>query len=320
MTPSETGRPGLARSGRVRFATFNVLHGRTLVDGSPVSVRAADGPAGPLARAVASLDADVVALQEVDRLQERSGGVDQAFAAAMGAGAPHWRYASAFHGMARPGGGWVPEPSEPGLRVYGPREAEAGEGAPSHGVALLSRLPVLHWRARRLAPAPVPMPLRTPGRRGLTVSRDQPRAALAAVLEGSRGPFTVVALHLSFVPGWNVRQLLAVRSWTADLPGPRVLLGDFNLPGALPRTVLGPAGPLGGGRSGPGGGRPGRPGVGARRGWRDLARTPTYPAHRPLVQLDHVLATGIDPGAVTGAHAPSTPVSDHRPLVVDLLL
>ncbi|MFB7244456.1 endonuclease/exonuclease/phosphatase family protein [Streptomyces populi] len=318
MTSSESARPGPARSGRVRFATFNVLHGRTLVEGRPVPVRDADGPEAPLVRAVASLDADVVALQEVDRLQERSGGVDQASAAAAGSGARYWRYASAFHGTAKADGGWVPAPSEPGLRVYGADEAGAGEGAagedvPSHGVALLSRLPVRHWRARRLAPAPVPMPLRTPGRRGLTLSRDQPRAALAAVLEGSRGPFTVVALHLSFVPGWNVRQLLAVRAWIADLPGPRVLLGDFNLPGALPRTVLGPAGPSVGTRDRPGGAPP-------PRGWRDLARTPTYPAHRPVVQLDHVLASGIAAGAATGAHAPGTPVSDHRPLVVELPL
>ncbi|MEU6275161.1 endonuclease/exonuclease/phosphatase family protein [Streptomyces populi] len=319
MTSSESARPGPARSGRVRFATFNVLHGRTLVEGRPVSVRDAGGPEAPLVRAVASLDADVVALQEVDRLQERSGGVDQASAAAVGSGARYWRYASAFHGTAKADGGWIPAPSEPGLRVYGPREAGtgeggSGEGVPSHGVALLSRLPVRHWRARRLAPAPVPMPLRTPGRRGLTLSGDQPRAALAAVLEGNRGPFTVVALHLSFVPGWNVRQLLAVRAWIADLPGPRVLLGDFNLPGALPRTVLGPAGPSAGRRERPGGTPP------SPRGWRDTARTPTYPAHRPVVQLDHVLASGIGAGAATGAHAPATPVSDHRPLVVELPL
>ncbi|WRZ89659.1 endonuclease/exonuclease/phosphatase family protein [Streptomyces sp. NBC_01007] len=317
MTSSETAHPGPARSGRVRFATFNVLHGRTLVDGRPVSVRVAGGPEVPLVRAVASLDADVVALQEVDRLQERSGGVDQASAAAVGSGAPHWRYASAFHGMAKAYGGWVPEPSEPGLRVYGPRETEAGDGTPSHGIALLSRLPVRHWRARRLPPAPVPMPLRTPGRPGLTVSRDQPRAALAAVLEGRHGPFTVVALHLSFVPGWNIRQLLTVRAWITDLPRPQVLLGDFNLPGALPRAVLGAPGPAGGrrlSRTRPGNTRP------LPHGWRDLARTPTYPAHRPLVQLDHVLATGIEAGAVLGTHAPSTAISDHRALVVELPL
>ena len=44
-----------------------------------------------------------------------------------------------------------------------------------------------------------------------------------------------------------------------------VLLGDFNLPGALPRTVLGPAGPSVGTRDRPGGAPPRRarpPGIG----------------------------------------------------------
>ncbi|WP_406375044.1 endonuclease/exonuclease/phosphatase family protein [Streptomyces sp. NBC_00647] len=314
MTPSETARHDLSHAGRLRFATFNVLHGLPMVAGRPASVPAVNGPEAPLVRAVASLDADVLALQELDRLQERSGGVDQASVAAAGSGAQHWRYASAFHGGQAAGGGWVPDPSGPRLRVYGPGGADAARGVPSHGIALLSRLPVRHWRARRLAPAPLPMPLRTPGRRGLTVARDQPRAVLAAVLEGPRGPFTVVALHLSFVPGWNVRQLLTVRAWIADLPRPQVLLGDFNLTGAIPRAVLNSAGPTG--RTGPR--RNGRENsLPVPRGWRDLARTPTYPAHRPLVQFDHVLATGIEAGAAGGAHAPSTAISDHRPLVVE---
>ncbi|MEU0787015.1 endonuclease/exonuclease/phosphatase family protein [Streptomyces sp. NPDC006173] len=320
MTASEADPRSRAHAGRVRFATFNVLHGRPMRDGRPVAVPAGCGPEAPLVRAVASLDADVLALQELDRLQERSGRVDQARAAAVGAEAPYWRYASAFHARA-PADGHAPEPDEPGLRVYGPRETEAGtgsrEGVPSHGIALLSRLPVRHWRARRLAPAPVPMPLRTPGRRGLTVSWDQPRAALAAVLDGRHGPFTVVALHLSFVPGWNVRQLLEVRAWTADLPGPQVLLGDLNLTGALPEAVLNS--PARKGRTGVRRTRSDDTALPPRR-WYDLARTPTYPAHRPLVQFDHVLATGIAADAATSVDTPPTDVSDHRPLVVELPL
>jgi endonuclease/exonuclease/phosphatase family metal-dependent hydrolase len=123
------------------------------------------------------------------------------------------------------------------------------------------------------------------------------------VLEGARGPFTVVALHLSFVPGWNVGQLVAVRRWIADLPTPHLLLGDFNLVGRLPQLVLSGAS-LAHGM--------------AWRGWRDLARTPTYPSHRPVVQFDHVLAAGIPPGAVGAVSTPQTPISDHRPLVVEL--
>lgn len=282
---------------RVRLATFNVLHGRRIQpDGRPAPDRPGDA-AAPLAEAVAALDADVVALQELDRLQERSGGVDQAAVAADAMGARDWRYATALHCRSVPGRGWVRDPAEPGMRVYGP-EARQPQ-VPSHGLALLSRLPVRAWRALRLPPAPLALPLRVAGRAAPVLARDQPRAALAAVLEGPQGPFTVVAVHLSFVPGWNIGQLLTVRRWIADLPQPQVLMGDFNLIGALPRIALDVTG---------------------RRGWRGSAPQATFPSHRPLVQFDHILATGLGEEAVGTASAPRTAISDHRPLVVELSL
>ncbi|MFI9327352.1 endonuclease/exonuclease/phosphatase family protein [Kitasatospora sp. NPDC052868] len=317
---------------QLRIATFNLLHGQPLApDGAPAPYPADAG--GPLAQAVAGLDADVLALQEVDRYQSRSGGTDQAAVAAKAMGAADWRFAAALHGRPAPVAGWVPEPSAPaGIQVYGP--GEVGDGAPpAYGTALLTRLPVRHWRARRFAPAPFGLPLRVAGRRGLTPVPDEPRAALAAVLEGEHGPFTVVAAHLSFVPGWNMAQLAGIRRWISDLPQPYLVLGDFNLIGAVPRTVLGGATALD--RTAPRvrvrelrAARRARPQLVAERrrrvreprarlqGWYDLARTPTYPSHRPAVQFDHVLAVGVPRTAVGPARAPRTAVSDHRPLVV----
>jgi endonuclease/exonuclease/phosphatase family metal-dependent hydrolase len=274
----------------LRLATFNVLHGRPLFNGRPVHGPADGPPEGPLVDAVGLLDADVVALQELDRLQERSGGVDQARVAAAAAGATDWRYASAWHARSEPGKGWVLDAAAPQLGVYG-----AGDdgGIPSHGIALLTRLPVRSWHVRRLASAPLAAPLIVAGRRGLTMVHDQPRAVLAAVIEGDCGPFTAVAVHLSFVYGWNAAQLVAVRRWIADLPRPHVVLGDFNMIGPIPQLVLG-------------------------RGWRSLVRTPTYPAHRPVVQFDHVVAAGIGRSVVRATGTPHPPVSDHRPVTVDL--
>jgi endonuclease/exonuclease/phosphatase family metal-dependent hydrolase len=54
----------------LRLATFNILHGRSLSAGDVSSERLVD--------ACSSLDADVLALQEVDRARHRSGRVDQA--------------------------------------------------------------------------------------------------------------------------------------------------------------------------------------------------------------------------------------------------
>ncbi|MFJ8057234.1 endonuclease/exonuclease/phosphatase family protein [Streptomyces sp. NPDC096142] len=284
----------------VRCATFNVLHGRPIgPDGRPTAALPGDLPAS-LAAAVASLDADVVALQEIDRLQERSGGVDQAAVAAAAMDARDWRYATALHCRSVPGRGWVLDPDEPGMRVYGP-EARQPQ-VPSHGVALLSRLPVREWHALRLPAAPFGMPLRVAGRAAPVLARDQARAALAAVLEGPHGPFTVVAVHLSFVPGWNIGQLRSVRRWIAGLPRPQLVMGDFNLIGALPRVTLN---------------------VSARRarsGWRSAARQATFPSHRPFVQLDHILLNGLREDAAGGVRAPRTAISDHRPLVVELSL
>ncbi len=73
------------------------------------------------------------------------------------------------------------------------------------------------------------------------------------------------------------------------MPGPRFLIGDFNLPGAVPRLVT---------------------------GWTQLGRLPTYPSWRPRVQLDHVLAD--QPMPVQCVRALRLAVSDHCALVVDL--
>lgn len=251
----------------MRLATFNLLSGRSLVDGA---VRADD-----LRAAALELDADVVGLQEVDRGQPRSGGTDQAALVAEALGAGWHRFVPAVDGT--PGADWSPSGTDDGAETTGP----------AYGVGLVSRLPVLAWRVRRFGPAPVGMPLYVPGSRGLTHVADEPRVAVAAVVEGPVGPMTVVTAHLSFVPGWNAHQLRAIIRWSRSLPGPRVLMGDFNLPGPLPRLLT---------------------------GWAQLARVPTYPSWRPRVQFDHVLAD--EPLAVTSVRSAQLAVSDHRALVV----
>ncbi|WP_198035390.1 endonuclease/exonuclease/phosphatase family protein [Streptacidiphilus rugosus] len=305
---------------QLRIATFNLLHGQPMdAHGRPLPLHAED-PAAPLAEAIAALDADVLALQEVDRFQERSGLVDQAAVAAKALGARDHRFAAAVVGRPAPVAGWVHAPDATALRVYGPDSSERDVDQPAYGTALVTRLPVLHWRARRFPAAPFGLPLRVAGRRGLTPVPDEPRAALAAVLEGPAGPFTALAAHLSFVPGWNMGQLAGMRRWIADLPAPYLLLGDFNLIGPVPRTVLGGASVVDGSRL-----RTRRPlraasPRGRLQGWRDLARTPTYPAHKPTVQFDHVLAVGVPRTAVQRIETPTTSVSDHRPLLVQLSL
>jgi endonuclease/exonuclease/phosphatase family metal-dependent hydrolase len=258
-----------AYRGRVRLATFNVLHGRSLDDGLVDADR--------FRAAVAALDADVIGLQEVDLHQPRSGHLDLTALAAEALGAADHRFEAAVVGT-------------PGV-AFRPADPPPLDGEPQYGVALVSRFPVRRWLIHRLPAAPTRAPVPVGGR--VLLLPDEPRVLLACVLDTPAGPVTAATTHLSFVPGWNVRQLRRVVQALRALPGPRVLLGDLNLPARVARFVS---------------------------GWRVAARMPTYPAPMPRIQLDHVLVDPADKVRVGAAGTPPTAVSDHRPLVVDLEL
>ena len=255
----------------MRLATFNLLHGRSLSDGAVHAQRVAD--------AVADLDADVLGLQEVDRAQPRSGLLDLTAIAAKALDAPEHRFAAAVVGT--PGETWQPWRSDD------------DNDHPLYGIALVSRWPVLRWQVTALPAAPIRSPVYVP-RCGVRLLHDEPRVLLAAVVQAPTGPMTVATTHLSFVPGWNLRQLRVAIRALRHLPAPRVLLGDLNLPAAAARVFS---------------------------GWQPLARRATYPSPKPRAQLDHILADprgGEALGPVVQIRTPRVGVSDHRPLVVHL--
>lgn len=230
-----------------------------------------------LSDAVASLGADVLGLQEVDRGQPRSRRLDITAVAARAMGAKASRFVPSLIGD--PAATWRPAD-------------DRDENSPdAYGIALVTRWPVQEWHVLRLSGAAfVRAPVLIPGSRRLLMLRDEPRVALAATLRTPHGPMTVCTTHLSFVPGVNVAQLVRVRNWLRQLPGPTVLLGDLNLPAPLVR-------PLWGGQL--------------------LARARSYPVSRPLVQWDHILGGGALP-VVRSASTRRLAVSDHAAVVVDL--
>jgi endonuclease/exonuclease/phosphatase family metal-dependent hydrolase len=251
----------------LRVATFNILHGRTVGDVvDPARLR----------ESIRRLKPDILALQEVDLDQERSGRADLTAVAAEAMGAVAHRFVAAISGT--PGGTWIAATGaeQPGSAAY--------------GIALLSRFPASSWRVLRLPHIPSRLPMYLPVHHRLTLVNEEPRAAVVARIETSLGPLTVANAHLSFVPGWNRHQLRRIVAELRGIPGPRLLVGDLNLPSAAARRWS---------------------------GLRTLAAAPTYPADRPKRQLDHVLTD--DPGlTVRDWEAPLMPISDHRPLVVDL--
>jgi endonuclease/exonuclease/phosphatase family metal-dependent hydrolase len=233
----------------LRVATFNILHGRTVGDVvDPARLR----------MSIRRLRPDILALQEVDLDQERSDGVDLTAVAAEAMDAIAHRFVAAISGT--PGGTWIAATGaeQPGSAAY--------------GIALLSRFPASSWQVLRLPHIPARFPMYQTAPRRLIVVNDEPRAAVVARLETSLGPLTVANTHLSFVPGWNRRQLRSIVAELQGLPGPRLVVGDLNLTSAAAQRWS---------------------------GLRTLAAAPTYPAHRPRRQLDHILT---DDPALTVRH------------------
>lgn len=222
----------------MRVATYNVRHGRPW-RGFTSNLW--------LAKAVARIDADVLAVQEVERTVVRSWFVDQPALVAKAAGATAHAYAPARR-----------------LAVTG-----------SDGVALCVR-GVIHDHEV----------LRFPGD-----GRGQDRVALVAAVRAAGRDVTVVATHLQNEAAEARAQLDDMLGAIADLPRPRVLLGDLNLETG---DVVGPCNAA---------------------GFTVAGGAPSAPAMRAHQRIDHIAVDGFELAGVDVLHLP---ISDHRAVVADI--
>jgi endonuclease/exonuclease/phosphatase family metal-dependent hydrolase len=121
--------------------------------------------------------------------------------------------------------------------------------------------------------------------------RREPRGALLARVVVAGTALGVAATHLGTDQTESARQLAAVLRALRDLPRPWLLLGDLNRhPDQVLDAVTGAGLDLVGG-------------------------PPTYPAGAPVARIDHVALAGLRAERVDVVPAP---VSDHRPLVVEV--
>lgn len=169
---------------RLRVMTYNV-HGCVGMDNQLSPAR--------IARVIARSRADVVALQELDVMRRRSGGVDQAHAIAHELEMHHH-----FH------------------PAWSLAEEDVGE---QYGDAILSRFPPQVIKAGALPGGKHP--------------REEPRGALWVEIVVAGRPIQIINTHLAVRPGPRQSQLIGLLGddWlgAALRKGPVVLCGDFNL-------------------------------------------------------------------------------------------
>lgn len=318
----------------IRLLSFNLQHGRpgdgarldpataSLADSDIADAGAAREVLAALADQIRDIDPDVIALQEVDLGQRRSGRLDQTAVLADLLGWEGRRFAATYAG---PVVGLRRRPRRSALTgraddVLGPLRALLGAGPAGFGNALLTRLPVRAWRVARLGRGPAVLTRRSGGRaldpRSYALSTSTMRNMIAAQIDpvdgaGGPGGLAVASTHLATRTGTAAAQLAAAWAALAALPGPHVLAGDLNMHAEL----LAP--------------------LGIARG---LGEGATYPSGAPARRIDHVLTdpwpTGADGLPVSaqeavsrtggtllravGSDARSLVVSDHAATWVDL--
>ena len=272
----------------MRITSWNLLHGMAIPPSpTPTSL------AGAAAKIGEGLAPDLVGVQECDYWLERSKNTNQIADIATSIGAPYFAFAPSIIGT--PGEKWRKLQASDQRMITNADGAKQYEG--SYGIGIASKIEVLQWHRLDLGNAPFGAPLLIagdesgPGKPRLLYIRDEPRIAIAATLANG---YTVINAHLSFVPGYNLRQLNKIKRWARELEiasgTMAIIMGDFNLPMNLP--VVG-------------------------SNWKSLASYSTYPSWGAKIQFDYILSK-------EALHSKPLPtlkpgVSDHLPISVEIL-
>ena len=271
----------------MRVTSWNLLHGMAIPPSpTPTSLAEAAAKLGE------ELAPDLVGVQECDYLLERSGHAHQIADIATSIDAPYFAFAPSIIGT--PGEKWRKLQGSDQRVITNTDSAKKYEG--SYGIGIASKIEVLQWHRLDLGNAPFGAPLLIagdesgPGKPRMLYIRDEPRIAIAATLANS---YTVINAHLSFVPGYNLRQLNKIKRWARELEietgTMAIIMGDFNLPMNLP--VVG-------------------------SNWKSLASYSTYPSWGAKIQFDYILSKE----ALDSKPLPTLKlgVSDHLPISVEI--
>jgi endonuclease/exonuclease/phosphatase family metal-dependent hydrolase len=284
----------------MRITSWNLLHGQ-----GAKSFRA-------IADALDVGNSDfVIGVQEVDAFQDRSDQVFQVADLASELGAKNFAFVRCVIGT--PGFKWrkvrsdeailITNSDSSGLNSFNlaGKRVLNNDNPPSYGIGLITNISVTKWEVLALGKSVIGLPLVFPSgdvngsakpKLRFIYVKDEPRYAVAAQLANG---FTVVNMHLSFVPFVNLFQLWRVKRWLAKMPGKHILLGDLNLPFDLPVKFS---------------------------KWKSLVSMASYPTWQPKIQFDYILSDNFaEDKSSKDLVKPiflKSDISDHLPVTIEI--
>ena len=277
----------------MRITSWNLLHGQ-----GATNFRA-------IANALEVGRSDfVIGVQEVDAFQDRSDQVFQVAELASELGATYFGFVRCVIGT--PGFKWRKVRKDEAVLITN-SDVMNSVNPPSYGIGLITNVPVKKWEILTLGKSVVGLPLVFPDASAgesaagdskarpkvrFIYVKDEPRYAVAAQLENG---YTVVNVHLSFVPLVNLYQLWRVKRWLAKMPGKHFLIGDLNLPFNIPVKLS---------------------------KWKSLVSMASYPTWQPKIQFDYILSDNFgrdesNKDLVKPIHLRSE-ISDHLPVTIEI--
>ena len=250
----------------------------------------------------------VIGVQEVDAFQDRSDQVFQVADLASELAATYFGFVRCVIGT--PGFKWRKVRKDEAVLITNSDLMNSGRNSdnpPSYGIGLITNVPVKKWEILSLGKSVVGLPLVFPAGEAdsgnalpagdaknapkpklrFIYVKDEPRYAVAAQLENG---YTVVNVHLSFVPLVNLYQLWRVKRWLAKMPGKHFLIGDLNLPFDIPVKLS---------------------------KWKSLVSMASYPTWQPKIQFDYILSDNTTSVAVRPIQIRSD-ISDHLPVTIEI--
>ena len=269
----------------MKITSWNIQHGEVYASGIEIDQMA------EIVRTVKAFNCDVLVLQEVDHLNDRSNLEEQTKDFAEIMGAKYWAFAPSVW---RKNEEWLDWPQS-GSSDFPPLITEAiTTKQPGYGISIISRSPVIKWERKELSKALFGwwLPFTSDGVTKKYWVKDHARNALAAYLEDGT---VIINTHLSWEPVFRNLQLSQLKRWANQIAKDKslrvLIVGDLNIPNDWQESVNSPR-------------------------WRSLVNQLTFPVWKPNQQIDHFLAK-------RGTKAKLEPtvaskISDHLPISITL--